>query len=52
VPAFEPRREGWTDLERRALHGTAWWSAEQLRSTAETVYPEGLADLVEQAVSL
>ena len=51
VPAFEPQRTGWTELERRALHGTAWWTADDLRSTADTVYPEGLADLVAQAAA-
>lgn len=47
VPAFEPDRSGWTEVERRALGEHRWWSVEALRETAETVYPEGLADLLE-----
>jgi 8-oxo-dGTP pyrophosphatase MutT (NUDIX family) len=50
VPAFEPTTEGWTELERRALVRLRWWTVEELRTTAETVYPERLADLVANAL--
>lgn len=38
---------GWTEVERRSLLELRWWSVEELRSTTETVYPAGLADLVD-----
>ena len=37
---------GQTDLERRSTDGLRWWSAAELRDTAETVYPEALAGLL------
>ncbi|MGN6445805.1 NUDIX hydrolase [Amnibacterium sp.] len=46
VPAFAPSRDGWTELERRALLGLRWWTLEELRATAETVFPPNLADLL------
>ena len=46
VPAFETVRDGWTELERRALVETRWWTLAELRATSDTVYPEHLADLV------
>jgi 8-oxo-dGTP pyrophosphatase MutT (NUDIX family) len=46
VPTFEPTSEGWTELERRVLSGSRWWSVDELRGTAETVFPPNLADLV------
>ena len=51
VPAFEPTSDGWTELERRALSGARWWTLEELRGTAETVFPETLADLVADALA-
>lgn len=50
VPAFEPERSGWTELERRELHEQRWWTLAELRSTRDTVYPETLADLVASAL--
>lgn len=46
TPAFTPSDAGWTELERRELHEHRWWAVDELRTTADTVYPEGLADLV------
>lgn len=37
---------GFTDLERRTVDGHRWWTAEELRSTKETVYPVQLAELL------
>lgn len=37
---------GWTDLERRSVVEHRWWSADELRRTHETVYPEVLPDLL------
>jgi 8-oxo-dGTP pyrophosphatase MutT (NUDIX family) len=39
---------GWTDLERRSVVEHRWWSADELRRTEETVYPENLAELLSQ----
>ena len=49
VPPFDPTDAGWTDLERRVLTGSRWWTVDELRATAETVYPENLADLIAAA---
>jgi 8-oxo-dGTP pyrophosphatase MutT (NUDIX family) len=51
VEAFEPTTLGWTELERRALLGLRWWTLDELRTTAETVYPATLAGLVAEALS-
>lgn len=40
-------RDGWTQIERDTLTDTRWWSADELRTTSETVYPEYLADLLD-----
>lgn len=37
---------GFSDFERRFVLDHRWWSVEQLRTTTETVYPEGLAELL------
>ncbi|HET9141736.1 NUDIX hydrolase [Actinophytocola sp.] len=37
---------GFTDVERRVVDGHRWWSAEELRSTRETVYPVQLGELL------
>ena len=38
---------GWTELERRTVAEYRWWSADELRTTTDTVYPVGLVDLLE-----
>lgn len=37
---------GWTEIERRAVHTHRWWTVSELRETTETVYPEGLLELL------
>ncbi|WP_436502039.1 NUDIX hydrolase [Actinokineospora sp. HUAS TT18] len=37
---------GFTDLESVTIAEHRWWSVEELRDTAETVYPVQLADLM------
>jgi 8-oxo-dGTP pyrophosphatase MutT (NUDIX family) len=37
---------GHTELERRTTTGLRWWTRQELAATAETVYPERLADLL------
>lgn len=44
---FEVSDSGWTDGERRVVEEHRWWSVDDLRTTAETVYPVGLAAFLE-----
>lgn len=37
---------GWTRNERNVIAGHRWWSAEDLAKTSETIFPEGLLDLL------
>jgi 8-oxo-dGTP pyrophosphatase MutT (NUDIX family) len=39
----------WTDLEREVMAEHRWWSASDLRSTVEQVWPEDLAVLLMRA---
>jgi 8-oxo-dGTP diphosphatase len=39
----------WTDLERKVMDAHHWWSAAELRSTVEQVWPDDLADLLVRA---
>ncbi|MEW6471154.1 MAG: NUDIX domain-containing protein [Actinomycetota bacterium] len=43
---FEPVAEAWSETERATMTGHRWWSVDDLRTTKEKVYPEGLADLL------
>jgi 8-oxo-dGTP pyrophosphatase MutT (NUDIX family) len=45
--ATETDSSGHTELERRSTDELRWWTREELSDTAETVYPEGLAALLE-----
>jgi 8-oxo-dGTP pyrophosphatase MutT (NUDIX family) len=44
--AVEVDTAGFTDLEKRTVHGHRWWSVDDLRATTETVYPLQLAELL------
>lgn len=46
VHDFEISDEGWTDLEKRTMRESHWWSLDELEHTAETIYPEILSQLV------
>ena len=37
---------GWSDVERRSVLGHRWWDVADLGATAETVYPESLAQIL------
>ena len=37
---------GWTETERRAMQTHRWWTASELATTAEKVYPEALLELM------
>jgi 8-oxo-dGTP pyrophosphatase MutT (NUDIX family) len=47
VEAFTPQHHGWDEVEQRALLDHRWWSVDELRTTAETVYPSELAEVVQ-----
>jgi probable phosphoglycerate mutase len=42
APGETPSAAGYSALERKTLAGHAWWSASDLCTTAETVFPENL----------
>nr|WP_028218669.1 NUDIX domain-containing protein [Paraburkholderia oxyphila] len=42
-------RDGWTAEEREVMVDHHWWSREELSSTAETIYPEGLVEMLDSA---
>jgi 8-oxo-dGTP pyrophosphatase MutT (NUDIX family) len=50
VEPLEVDTTGWTELERRAQLGTRWWTLAELATTRETVYPEDVVALVENAI--
>jgi 8-oxo-dGTP pyrophosphatase MutT (NUDIX family) len=46
VPEFEVDIRSWTDVEQRSLFEHRWWTPDELAITTDTVYPEGLTDLL------
>ncbi|MDH0866882.1 NUDIX domain-containing protein [Mitsuaria sp. GD03876] len=44
-------RDDWTALEREVMADHQWWSAAELASTTATVWPEGLAELLQRALN-
>ncbi len=40
-----------TELERRVMTEHRWWTLKQLRTTDQIVFPEDLADLIEQTLT-
>jgi 8-oxo-dGTP pyrophosphatase MutT (NUDIX family) len=47
VPPFDISQAGWTTVERVVMVEHRWWTLDELRVTTDTVYPEGLIDLIE-----
>ncbi len=45
---FEAVRDGWTDLERRAVVTHRWWTVGEITASAETFYPEELVERLSQ----
>ena len=41
--------KSWTDFEREVMVEHRWWSRDDLRQTQATVWPETLAEMLEQA---
>ena len=48
VPLHEVDISRFTELEATFVVEHRWWSPEELRTTADTVYPECLADLIDR----
>ena len=46
VAGFDIDDREWTDFERRVMVEHRWWTPDELLTTSEVVYPEGLADLL------
>ena len=46
--AFEAEPAAHSELETQAVLGMRWWSREELRGTAERVYPEELVDVLDR----
>jgi 8-oxo-dGTP pyrophosphatase MutT (NUDIX family) len=42
-------RDSWTAEEREVIADHQWWSREELSSTTETIYPEGLVEMLDNA---
>jgi len=42
----ELSRAGWQPLEREFVDELRWWTLDELGVSAETIYPEGLAELL------
>lgn len=45
---FEPAATDWTDTESATIRGHRWWSIDELRATADAVFPEDLPDQLER----
>ncbi|WP_158934110.1 NUDIX hydrolase [Burkholderia sp. S171] len=42
-------RDGWTAQEMEVMADHQWWSREELSVTTETIYPEGLIEMLDAA---
>ncbi len=47
----ELSRAGWTALEVATITDVRWWSVQELRTTVDTVYPAGLAELLAELLA-
>lgn len=52
APSFAVNSEEWTELERRSLVDSRWWTLRELRETTDTVFPAELAQLVEGLIGI
>jgi 8-oxo-dGTP pyrophosphatase MutT (NUDIX family) len=46
VAGFDVDIKEWTDVEQRSLFEHRWWTRAELAATTETVFPEGLVELL------
>ncbi|GAA0366172.1 hypothetical protein GCM10009541_05690 [Micromonospora gifhornensis] len=51
VAAHEVDTTGFSEVERGSVDGYRWWSAEELRSTAERCYPPDLPAVLTRALT-
>lgn len=51
IGAHDVDTAGFSDFERRFVLDHRWWTVEQLGTTTETVYPEGLAALLSRLLA-
>ncbi|MEX3760649.1 GNAT family N-acetyltransferase [Paraburkholderia phenoliruptrix] len=42
-------RDGWTAQEMEVMTAHKWWSRDELSATTETIYPEGLVEMLDGA---
>lgn len=45
-----PDRAGWDDLEKRLVDDIRWWTLADIMLSRETIYPEGLAQLLPEII--
>jgi 8-oxo-dGTP pyrophosphatase MutT (NUDIX family) len=50
VEHFDVATDGWSEQERRAISGHRWWHLQDLATTDETVFPEGLVELLQRGL--
>ena len=50
VESFTPQDTAWTATEAATIRDTRWWTVEALRSTTDAVFPEDLANRLEDLV--
>jgi 8-oxo-dGTP pyrophosphatase MutT (NUDIX family) len=48
VASFVVDEREWTDLERRIVEEHRWWTRAELAASTETIFPEGLAGLLDK----
>jgi len=51
VPGAEVSNANQHDYERAVYREVRWWPVDAIRASAETFYPEGMADLIEPLIA-
>ncbi len=51
VPERSIRIDGHTALEQRVMTHHKWWHPDEIRSSAELIYPEDIANMVERLLA-
>lgn len=51
VSTFQPSATEWTNTESATIQDHRWWSIDELRTTAERVFPKDLADQLERLLA-
>lgn len=46
IPDVEVSNANQLDYQRAVYHAVRWWPVDAIQASAETFYPEGLADLL------